>query len=674
MPTAAATKVTKITKFTKNYWFAFVIFVIFVALGPEPSAVSPATDYPIAAVPASAVTLTDAFWAPKLETNRRVTIPHIMRENETTGRVDNFRKAARQMPGAYTGRRFNDTDVYKVIEAASLSLKAHPDPALDKNIDDLIALIAASQEPDGYLFPARTIDPANPAPGVGPQRWVFENGSHELYNCGHLYEAAAAHFLSTGKRTLLDVAIKNADLVASTFGPNGRQAVPGHEVIEVGLVKMFRVTGNRRYLDTAKYFVDERGKPHPDMQAYPAGPFAMYNERPYKQDHEPFVDQQRAVGHAVRAVYLYMGAADVAALTDAPGYQAALDRLWADMTSKRMYVTGGIGARGTTESFGEDYELPNQRAYTETCAAVGNVLWGHRMFLLHGDGRYLDVLEQVLYNGFLSGVSISGDRFFYQNPLESTGRAQRSEYFDVACCPANLSRLMEQIPGLLYSTRGDEVFVNLYAASEARVKTPGGEVTIREKTLFPWDGQIDLTLDLPRPRAFTMAMRVPSWASGSEIPGGLYHFADPPVGNLHMTVNGRTVPMTIERGFASITRTWRAGDVVALMLPMHPRRITADPHVTDNAGKVAVQRGPIVYALEGIDNGGKALAATLAPRPLTRWVDETFEPGLLGGVTVIRAQGLTFVPYYAWANRGAGEMAVWIRTATTPPPGPAPTP
>ena len=454
-----------------------------------------------------------------------------------------------------------------------------------------------------------------------------------------------------------NVAVKNADLVAATFGSGGKHTIPGHEVIEVGLVKLFRITRNRTYLDTAKFFIDERGRPHPDMQDYPAGPFAMYNERPYKQDQEPFVDQPRAVGHAVRAVYLYMGAADVAALTAAPGYQASLDRLWADMTSKRMYVTGGIGARGTTESFGEDYELPNQRAYTETCAAVGNVLWGHRMFLLHGDAKYLDVLEQVLYNGFLSGVSISGDRFFYQNPLESTGRAQRSAYFDVACCPANLARLMEQVPGLIYSTRDADVFVNLYAASDAHVKTPAGDVTLHQKTNYPWDGRVSLTVDVARPRAFAVALRVPVWAAGSELPGGLYRFADSPSGQVRLSVNGRAVAVTIDRGLATITRTWRAGDVVTLDLPMPVRRITSGTLVADNVGKVALQRGPLVYALEGVDNGGKALGVTLPAGAMTH----EFRRDLLGGVEVVKAGGLTLVPYYAWANRGAGEMAVWIK-------------
>jgi len=653
--------------------FLFVIFVAFVTLGVLPSAVTSTPDYPITPVLASQVKLTDTFWAPKLETNRRVTIPHIMRENEASGRVDNFRKAARQMPGPYVGRRFNDTDIYKVVEAASYALKAKPDPLLEKKVDDLVALVAASQEPDGYLFPARTIDPKNPAAGVGPERWVFENGSHELYNSGHLYEAAVAHFQSTGKKTLLDVAIRNADLVVSTFGPKGRQAVPGHEVIEVGLVKMFRVTGNRKYLDTAKFFIDGRGKPHPDMQDYPAGPFAMYNERPYKQDQEPFVDQTRAVGHAVRAVYLYMGAADVAALTSDAAYTAALDRLWQDMTSKRMYLTGGIGARGTTESFGEDYELPNRRAYTETCASVGNHLWGHRMFLLHGDARYLDVLEQVLYNGYLSGVSLSGDRFFYQNPLESTGRTDRSAYFDVACCPANLARLMAQVPGLLYSTRGNDVFANLYAASAATVKTPAGDVGLKEETKYPWDGLVTFTVDVAKPRAFALNLRVPAWTrlppqagyggASAPVPGGLYQFTEPIADSVRVTVNGKAMPLKADRGFATVSRTWKRGDVVRLDLPMPARRVTSDPRIADNVGKMAVQRGPIVYALEGIDNGGKVLDTSLTEAPLTH----EFRPALLGGVEVVKSGPLTFVPYYAWNNRGVGEMAVWISFGGTRP-------
>jgi uncharacterized protein len=401
-----------------------------------------------------------------------------------------------------------------------------PDPGLSTRLDALIELIAGSQQKDGYLMPARTIDPAHPAPGLGPERWAYENGSHELYNAGHLYEAAVAHFEATGKRTLLDVAIKNADLVAATFGPKGRQEVPGHEEIEIGLVKMYRATGNRKYLDTATFFIAERGKPHPDMLPYTDKAFEMYNERAYKQDQAPVVDQYRAVGHAVRAMYLYSGVADVAALTGNDVYEAAVDRLWQDVVSKRIYITGGLGSRGTTESFGDDYELPNRTAYTETCASVGNDLWNQRMFLLHGDGKYIDVLERTLYNGMLSGVSIAGDTFFYQNPLESTGRAKRSAYFEVACCPANLARLMEQIPALVYAQTDDALFVNLYVGSHATVKVGGRRIVIRQETQYPWSGDVTLRIDPDRAGEFTVHVRVPGWARDEPVPSDLYRFDD----------------------------------------------------------------------------------------------------------------------------------------------------
>jgi len=623
-----------------------------------------AHEYPITPVPLAAVTVTDGFWAARMKINRTVTIPHIMRENVDTGRVANLERAAGPKDGPYEGRRFNDTDVYKVIEAASYSLQAHPDPILDRQLDELIALIAGAQRPDGYLYPARTIDPEHPAPGAGPERWVYLNGSHELYDFGHLYEAAVAHFRATGKRTLLDVATKNADLVVRTFGPNGRHAVPGHEEIEVGLVKLYRATGDARYLSLAKFFIDERGRPH-DTRPYPDGPFAMYNERSYKQDHEPFVEQQRAVGHAVRAMYLYMGATDVAALDADGAYAAALDRLWTDMTSKRMYVTGGIGARGTTESFGDDYELPNLRAYTETCAAVGATLWGHRMFLLHGDARYLDVLERTLYNGAISGVSQAGDTFFYQNPLESSGRAARSAYFDVACCPANLARLIAQLPGLVYATKGDELFVDLFVASRARVDLAGHAVNVTQQTRYPWDGVITIRVEPTARQQFTLSIRVPGWARNEPIGTDLYRFASAADDPYTLTVNGQPAGASFERGFARITRDWAPGDLVRLDLPLPVRRVIANDRVADDAGKSAIQRGPLVYAAEGVDNGGSVRDLVL---PLDAPLDHEFRPDLFGGIGVVtgealaggKAQPFVAVPYYAWANRGRGEMAVWI--------------
>ena len=621
----------------------------------------PAHDYPIRAVPASAVTIDDGFWAPKIETNRTVTIPYILKQNEDTGRVANFEKAAGKKSGAYEGRRFNDTDIYKIVEAASYSLALVPDTQLSLKIDRLIELIAESQEKDGYLFPARTIDPAHPAPGGGPERW-----SHELYNAGHLYEAAVAHFEATGKRTLLDVAIKNADLVCRTFGPEGRHAVSGHEEIELALVKLYRATGHEQYLKTAAWLVAERGKPHPDMPPYPDKAFEMYNERAYKQDQAPVVEQDRAVGHAVRAMYLYAAVADVAALTGNDAFAKASDRLWTDVVSKRLYLTGGVGSRGTTESFGEDYELPNLRAYTETCASVGNDLWNQRMFLMHGDGKYIDLFERVLYNGVLSGVSLAGNTFFYQNPLESNGRAKRSDYFEEACCPANLARMLEQIPGLVFAQTNDTIYANLYVGSRAKVTVANRSVQMTEDTRYPWDGDVSLRLEPEGSGAFTVALRIPGWASGQPVPSDLYRYADANPAPPTITVRGRTatsepVPLDVRNGFVRIRRNWKKGDTIHLSLPMPPRRIVAHAGVKDDAGRMALQRGPLVYALEAIDNAGHALDLVI-PRDAS--LRSRYRADLLNGVEVINGEGnrpFVAIPYYAWNNRGQGEMAVWIK-------------
>ena len=625
-------------------------------------------DYAIRAVPMTAVTIDDGFWAPKLEINRTVTIPHILKENDDTGRVANFEKAAGKKSGPYEGRRFNDTDVYKIIEAASYSLALVPDPRLSTKLDELIQLIAESQEKDGYLFPARTIDPQHPAPGVGPERWIYENGSHELYNAGHLYEAAVAHFEATGKRSLLDVAIKNADLVCRTFGPNGRHAVPGHEEIELALVKLYRTTGNATYLQTADWFISERGKPHPDMPAYPDKAFEMYNDRAYKQDQAPVVEQDRAVGHAVRAMYLYAAVTDVAALTSNDAFAKAADRLWQDVVSKRLYLTGGVGSRGTVEAFGDDYELPNLRAYTETCASVGNDLWNQRMFLLHGDGKYIDMFERVLYNGVLAGVSLAGNTFFYQNPLESNGRAKRTEYFEVACCPANLARLLEQLPGLVYAQTNDTIYANLYAGNHADVKLGNRTVKIVQDTRYPWDGDVSLRLEPEGSGAFTVALRIPGWARDQPVPSDLYRFADnageqPSISVRSRNASSERVPLDVRDGYVRIKRNWKRGDTIHLTLPMPARRIVAHAGVKDDEGKVALQRGPLVYALEAIDNGDHALDLVI---PRAAPLRSRFRADLLNGVEVINGQGegsrpFVAIPYYAWNNRGQGEMAVWIK-------------
>jgi len=635
------------------------------------------------------VKLTDTFWAPRMEINRTVTIPHLARQNEETGRVDNFRKAAGLMEGEYVGHRYNDSDIYKSIEAASYALAQTYDPALDAQVDELVALVAASQMDDGYIFPAWTVDPEHPAPGVSTTRWELTNSnSHELYGNGHLIEAAVAHYRATGKRTLLDVAIRAADLIDATFGPEEgqRHDTSGHEEIELALVKLYDVTGEQRYLDLAKYFLDERGTEHTFQGEPEDSPTATHDNRMYRQDHLPVTEQREAVGHSVRAMYLYMGMADVAARTDAPGYREALDALWDDVAAKKMYLTGGIGATDTMESFGDAYELPNQTAYAETCAAVGLDMWNHRMFLASGDARYLDIMERILYNGFLSGVSLAGNSFFYTNPLESTGDTQRREYFSTACCPSNLARLMGQLPGFVYATQGERVYVNLFIGSEADVTLPGGPVRLTQQTDYPWDGTIRLTVapvdpaavggdtaasaeaaerPLAFPAEFQVYIHIPGWARNEPVPTDLYTFADRSDETPVLRINGEEAALQMDGGFAVIDRTWSAGDTVELELPMPVRRVAANPAVETDAGRLAIQRGPLVYAIEAVDNGGTALDVTL---PADAVLTPEFRPEMLGGVTVLHGEGLRAgepfdllaVPYFAWANRGPGEMEVWL--------------
>jgi len=604
------------------------------------------------------------------QTNLAVTIPHIMAQNETTGRVDNLRKGAGLMDGPYEGRRFNDTDVYKIIEAASYAIAHEYNAALDQQLDELIAVIAAAQEQDGYLMPARRVDPQNPAAGMGRERWIHvSNGSHELYNAGHLIEAAVAHYQATGKRSLLEVGIRFADLIDRDFGPDARQDIPGHEEIELALVKLADVTGEDRYVELARFFIDGRGSAH-DGEDYPEGnSFVIYNDLPYKQDHIPVIEQTTASGHAVRAMYLYTGMADVAARVEAPGYETALEAISRDVVSTKMYLTGGVGSRGTFESFGEDYELPNTTAYTETCAAVGHDLWNHRMFLASGEASYLDTMERVLYNGFLSGVALGGDEFFYTNPLESAGMVQRSAYFDVSCCPANLARLMALLPGFIYAHRGDELYVNLYVGSEATIELDGGAVNLRQATDYPWDGTIRfeiLDIDASLAEHLELNLRIPGWARDEVVPSNLYHFAAADTEAVTVAVNGQTVPAdNLQDGLLRIARSWRAGDVVELVLPMPVRIVRSHDGIEANRGKVALQRGPLVYAAEAVDNDGAVLDLEIDP---TGRFDSGHEPGLLGGVTVLTATAwrgdeivaLKAVPYFAWANRGPGEMAVWI--------------
>jgi len=665
-----------------------------------PSAVSPALDYPIRPVPFTHVKLTDGFWAPRLETNRAVSVPYALRMNEETGRVDNFRKAARLMTGPHKGRRFNDSDVYKAMEAAAYTLRLHPDAALEKTLDDLIVLIAKAQEPDGYLFTTRTNDPAHPAPGSGPERWSNLRVSHELYNVGHMYEAAVAHFQATGKRAFLDIAEKNAALLLRTFGngPGQRRGFPGHQEIEIGLAKLYRATGRRGYLDLAKFFLDERGHYFGGEKHAPDDPFAVYDSDEYIQNHKPVLEQDEAVGHAVRAMYMYSGMADVAALGGFPEYVAAIDRLWLDVARRKQYLTGGVGARSGSEAFGEAYELPNAQAYTETCAAIGNALWNYRLFLLHGESKYMDVFERVLYNGLLSGVSLSGDRFFYQNPLESAGGYGRSPWFEVACCPPNMTRFLPSLPGYVYAMRDDVIFVNLFIAGTGKVPVPGRPVLLTQETRYPWDGAVKLTLSLEAPGPFelalrvpgwargeamptdlysfldTQALRIPGWARGEALPTGLYTFLDTSGEKPGLAVNGKPAALEIRDGYARLRRVWRDGDTVELTLPMHVRRIVARESVTEDQGRVALQRGPIVYAVEGVDNGDRVFDLVLpddAPlglvfrRDMLNGIAAVTGPAVLvsrdaSGQAVTSVRTFLAVPYYAWANRGPGQMLVWL--------------
>jgi len=627
-------------------------------------------DYPIQPVAFTAVQIADGFWLPRMETNRTVTIPFAFKKCEETGRIDNFAKAGGLMPGEFEGRRYNDSDVFKIMEGAAYSLSLHPDPELEHYMDDLIAKVSAAQEDDGYLFTTRTIDPENPAPGSGKERWSNLGSSHELYNVGHMYEAAVAYFLATGKRNFLNVALKNADFIDSVFGLGKRQGFPGHQEIEIGLVKLYRVTGDEKYLKLAKFFLDERGPEHHKKLFPETSEFSIYDQDWYLQAHLPILEQDEAVGHAVRATYMYSGMADVAALTGDIKYIQAIDRIWKNVVSRKLYVTGGIGSRHDGEAFGEDYDLPNATAYNETCAAIGNVFWNHRLFLLHSDAQYLDVLERTLYNGLLSGISLSGDRFFYPNPLESNGKYEfnqgettRKPWFDCACCPVNVARFLPSFPGYVYASQDDELYVNLFVAGKGKVKVGRNLVKVSQETRYPWDGEVRITIHPEQSREFAVYLRIPGWARNEPVPSDLYSFLDVNEEQVALKVNAQLIPLELTKGFARIRRRWAEGDEIEIVLPMPVRRVVSHRNVRHNQGMVALQRGPLVYCFEGVDNDGKVLKRIL---PDDAVFEVEFRPELLGGINVIKVKKpygsgyLVAVPYYSWSHRGPGEMAVWL--------------
>lgn len=619
--------------------------------------------YPIDPVPFTSVKVTDNFWGQRLQASREVTIPLAFSKCEETGRDENFVKAAHPSDTyKVEGFSFDDTDVYKTIEGASYSLQTYPDKKLQKYIDSVLVIVAGAQEPDGYLYTARTMNPKHPHNWAGKERWVaVENLSHEFYNLGHMIEGAVAHYQATGKRNFLDIAIKYADCVCREIGngPQQKKYVPGHQIAEMALVKLYMVTGDKKYLDQAKFFLDTRG----------------YTSRKdaYSQAHKPVVEQDEAVGHAVRAVYMYSGMADVAAITGDSSYIKAIDKIWDNIVSKKIYITGGIGARHAGEAFGNNYELPNLSAYCETCAAIGNVYMNYRLFLLHGDAKYFDVLERTLYNGLISGVSLDGGSFFYPNPLSSNGKYSRKPWFGCACCPSNVSRFIPSLPGYVYAVKNDQVYVNLYLSNKAELKVDKKKILLEQETGYPWNGDIRLKITQGN-QDFTMKLRIPGWVRGNVLPSDLYSYADNQKPAYQVSVNGQTVESDVNDGYLSIARKWKKGDVVEVHFDMIPRIVKANPKVEADHGRVAVERGPIVYCAEWPDNRFNVHSILLNQHPQFKVTDK---PELLYGIRQITTDAqalsydkagklvtkdveLTLIPYYAWAHRGEGDMEVWL--------------
>jgi DUF1680 family protein len=630
-------------------------------------------DYPIQPVPFTSVKVDSKFWSPRMKTNRETTVGYCFDKCEETGRIANFEVAGGLKKGGFTGIYFNDSDVFKVIEGAAYTLALHPNPKLEQYLDALIAKIAAAQEDDGYLYCARTIgDPNYKYPGSGGDRWSELGHGHELYNVGHMYEGAVEHWRVTGKRNFLNVAIKNADLVCKVFGPGEKQnkGVPGHQEIEIGLVKLYRATGDEKYLKQAKHFIDMRGRK--DLRGKVFGT--------YSQDHKPLIEQTEAVGHAVRGGYLYAGVADVAAITGDKDYIAAIDRIWEDVISKKLYLIGSVGQHGAGEGYAGAYKLSNLRAYNETCAAIALALWNHRMFLLHGESKYADVLERIIYNGFLSGVAMTGNKFFYPNPLAcdmdfkfNHGGLERSPWFDCSCCPVNVARFIPSIPGYIYAVRNDSLYVNLYVGGEGKAEVDGNEVTIKQDTNYPWDGAVKLTVSPKTTNKFALRLRIPGWLD-APLASDLYRYSDSKPDGIKVNLNGKLAEPKIEDGYWVINRTWTAGDTIELNLPMPIRRVICNDKVEENRGRIAVERGPLVYCIEGADHSGKVLDMFLGD-------DVSLTPetrnDLLGGITTLTGKAkrgyygndgkpaakpadITMIPYYAWCHRGANEMAVWL--------------
>lgn len=674
----------------------------------------PKGGYPITPVPFTSVKVeNNSFWGQRLEASRKVTIPLAFSKCESEGRYTNFSNAAERMKDstkwfkvAGRGFSFDDTDPYKTIEGASYILQTYPDEKLKLYIDSVLAVIASAQEPDGYLYTSRTQNPEEPHHWAGSTRWSkVEDLSHEFYNLGHMAESAVAHYQATGERTFLDIATRYADCIIREVGDKPGQAcvVPGHQIAEMALCRLYLATGEKKYLDQAKFFLDYRGKT------------SFRHE--YSQSHKPVVEQDEAVGHAVRAAYMYAGMADVAALTGDSAYINAIDAIWDNIVSKKLYITGGIGATHNGEAFGPNYYLPNMSAYCETCAAIGNVYVNHRLFLLHGESKYYDILERTLYNGLLSGVSLDGGKFFYPNPLESVGQHERQAWFGCACCPSNICRFIPSLPGYVYAVKNRDVYVNLFLNNSSTLHVEGKEVSLTQTTEYPYDGEIHIKVDKNRCGEFTMKIRVPGWLKGSPVPSDLYSYDHKELAGLkyfinmqlggtmgamssgnfneneskeHVSLNGKTRAYFTSDGYLNITRKWRKGDEVTITFTLEPRIVHAHENVEADRGLVAVERGPIVYCAEWTDNEGiniKNVVITESPewtleqRDLSAFIPEERKAQLTTwstqhittlsteaqvaipdtkGETQYEKVMLTLTPYYTWAHRGRGDMKVWL--------------
>ena len=658
--------------------------------------------YPITQVPFTKVKVAQqTFWGQRLDASQNVTIPLAFSKSEETGRYTNFSNAAQHIKdpskvfeikdGTFS---FDDTDPYKTIEGASYLLQTHPNAKfkggrLDKYVDSVVAVIASGQEPDGYLYTSRTQNPAKPHNWAGAKRWErVEDLSHEFYNLGHLCEAAVAHYYATGKKNFLNVAIKYADCVCREVGDKPGQAsvVPGHQIAEMGLAKLYIATGDKKYLDMAKFFLDKRGKRDASWKQTRNGLYDsdgyFHSLSDYSQSHKPVCEQDEAVGHAVRAGYMYAGMADIAALTGDKSYIDAIDRIWDNIVGKKYYITGGVGATASGEAFGANYELPNMSAYCETCAAIAQVYLNYRLFLLHGDSKYYDALERSLYNGVISGISIDGGKFFYPNPLQSIGQHQRQPWFGCACCPSNAARFIPSLPQYIYAVKDNSLYINLFNSNTVNVQVGKKKVTLQQETNYPWDGDITLKIAGGAGK-YALNIRIPGWVKGEVVPSNLYTYTDGKRLGYTVKVNGEAVESPLQQGYFVIDRTWKKGDKVEIHFDMEPRTVRANGQVAADKGRVAVERGPIVYCAEWPDNKCDVLSVLINQEPKFTLGNKEIMNTNVQTLTT-DAQTLTFdkagklhaadeklvlIPYYAWAHRGPGKMTVWIPqdlTATTP--------